>query len=200
MYIDNARKPKGFLGRIMLTRMNHGSHAKLSEWAFSLIETGRTALDMGCGGGANVARLTKRCDRVCGIDYSQVSVRKSIRRNRKAVKEGRCSIVAGDVTAMPFGDGEFDTVTAFETVYFWKPIDKAFAEAFRVIKAGGTFAVINDSDGEGEPSPHAERLDMTVYTAERLSEMMSAAGFVDTKIYRNAKRIVVTGIKPGARV
>ena len=141
MYIDNARLPKGILGRIMLTRMNRGTHARLAEWALGLFDQGERTLDVGCGGGANIARMLARGGKVYGLDYSPVSVSKSARHNRKAVKAGRCEIVRGDVTAMPFDDCAFDMVTAFETVYFWQPIEAAFAEVFRVLEAGGRFGV-----------------------------------------------------------
>ena len=35
----------------------------------------------------------------------------------------------GNVCSLPYEDGTFDAVTAFETVYFWSPIKTALAEA-----------------------------------------------------------------------
>ena len=197
MYIDNAKKPKGILGRIMLTRMNRGTHARLAEWALGLFNQGEMTLDVGCGGGANIARMLARGGKVYGLDYSPVSVSKSSRHNRKAVKAGRCEIVRGDVTAMPFDNGAFDMVTAFETVYFWQPIDAAFAEVFRVLKEGGRFGVFNDADGSGEPSESAKKLNLRVYTPEELTELMECAGFDGVETYRNGKFIAVIGKKGG---
>lgn len=197
MYIDNAKKPKGILGRIMLTRMNRGTHARLAEWALGLFNQGEMTLDVGCGGGANIARMLARGGKVYGLDYSPVSVSKSSRHNRKAVKAGRCEIVRGDVTAMPFDNGAFDMVTAFETVYFWQPIDAAFAEVFRVLKEGGRFGVFNDADGSGEPSKNAKKLNLRIYTPEELTELMNGAGFDGVETYRNGKFIAVIGKKCG---
>ena len=197
MYIDNAKKPKGILGRIMLTRMNRGTHARLAEWALGLFNQGEMTLDVGCGGGANIARMLARGGKVYGLDYSPVSVSKSARHNRKAVKAGRCEIVSGDVTAMPFDNGAFDMVTAFETVYFWQPIDAAFAEVFRVLKEGGRFGVFNDADGSGEPSENAKKLNLRVYTPEELTELMKGAGFDGVETHRNGKFIAVIGKKGG---
>lgn len=197
MYIDNAKKPKGILGRIMLTRMNRGTHARLAEWALGLFDQGEMTLDVGCGGGANIARMLARGGKVYGLDYSPVSVSKSARHNRKAVKAGRCEIVRGDVTAMPFDNGAFDTVTAFETVYFWQPIDAAFAEVFRVLKEGGRFGVFNDADGSGEPSGNAKKLNLRIYTPEELTELMKGAGFDGVETHRNGKFIAVIGKKGG---
>ena len=35
-----------------------------------------------------------------------------------AIKQGKCNVVQGDVSAIPFSDATFDYVSAFETVYF----------------------------------------------------------------------------------
>lgn len=54
---SNTRKPKGF-GRMMVNGMNGGSHARMAEWGleFVTIDDTANALDVGCGGGANIAR------------------------------------------------------------------------------------------------------------------------------------------------
>ena len=181
----------------MLTRMNRGTHARLAEWALTLFEQEQKTLDIGCGGGANIARMLKRGGEVYGLDYSPVSVSKSARHNRKAVMSGRCKVVCGDVTAMPFEDGTFDMATAFETVYFWQPIEVAFAEVNRVLKEGGKFGVFNDADGSGEPSENAKKLNLRVYTPEELTELMKCAGFDGVETYRNGKFIAVIGKKCG---
>lgn len=69
-----------------------------------------------------------------GIDYSKVSVEESKKLNAIAIKQGRCDIVYGDVSSMPFDDEAFDCVSAFETVYFWEDLEKCFAEVHRVMK------------------------------------------------------------------
>lgn len=191
-YRRNARKPEGLGGRLILTRMNRGGHADLSEWGFSLfpdVYCGR-ALDVGCGGGANVKRLLKRFDgaKVCGLDHSDVSVAKTLRHNRRAVKDGRCEVALGDVTAMPYADGVFDVVTAFETVYFWQPIGRAFAEIFRVLKEDGVFMICNDADGETSDWDEIEKQigDMKVYTAAQLQNELERAGFNNIDVHRRS--------------
>ena len=110
MYIDNAKKPKGILGRIMLTRMNRGTHARLAEWALGLFNQGEMTLDVGCGGGANIARMLARGGKVYGLDYSPVSVEKARKLNRTAIQEGRCAVLQDSVADMAFEDSYFDAV------------------------------------------------------------------------------------------
>ena len=125
---SNTRKPEGFFGRMMVNGMNGGGHARLAEWGLSFVKVAEDAdvLDVGCGGGANIARHLNRCPRgkVTGIDYSPVSVKKSREVNAAAIAAGRCKVVEGSADALPFEDVCFDLVTAFETVYFWPSIEE----------------------------------------------------------------------------
>ena len=75
-FFSQTRRPEGTLGKIMVNGMNSGGHSTLAEWGFSFVDINRndTALDCGCGGGANVKRLLSKCDKAYGIDYSEVSV------------------------------------------------------------------------------------------------------------------------------
>lgn len=97
-------------------------------------------LDIGCGGGADLKRLLKLCPqgRVYGIDLSEESVAFA-RRHNAGELDRRCFIRQGDVCSLPYGDGAFDAVTAFETVYFWRPVGKALGEVFRVLRKGAAF-------------------------------------------------------------
>jgi len=153
-FFNNTRKPEGFLGKVMVNGMNGGGHAALAEWGLSFVNISKndSALDCGCGGGANVKRLLAKCDTAYGIDYSEISVAKSKEVNAEAIKNNRCEIHQCDVRSLPFDNDSFNVVTAFETVYFWKDIEKAFAEIFRVLRNGGTFAITNESTGTDKTS------------------------------------------------
>ena len=73
-FFENTRKPQGFGGKLMTKMMNSG-HAKLSQWGFSNISAKSDAevLDVGCGGGANIAVWLDRCrnGHVTGMDYEE---------------------------------------------------------------------------------------------------------------------------------
>lgn len=128
-FFENTRKPQGFGGKLMTKMMNRG-HAKLSQWGFSNISVNPDAavLDVGCGGGANIVAWLGKCGNghVTGMDYSKVSVAESQKLNAAAIKQGKCCVVQGDVSAIPFPDAVFDYVSAFETVYFWPGLKNVF--------------------------------------------------------------------------
>ena len=147
-FFENTRKPVGLGGKIMVAMMNVG-HSAVARWGLQFLELAPDArvLDCGCGGGANMKRLLKKCPQgiVKGIDYSPVSVEKSKKVNKAAIAEGRCAVLQGSVADMVFADGWFDAVTAFETVYFWPDLPQCFREVYRVLKPGGTFLICNES-------------------------------------------------------
>jgi len=114
----NARNPRGIFGRYMVKRMNRGRHAILAEWALKdfTIDSDALALDIGCGGGANLARLLERCKHVTGVDHAPLSVAKSRQLNAKEIWGGRCEVVEGDVAALPFEDGSKPTGAKWESI------------------------------------------------------------------------------------
>ena len=90
-FFENTRKPVGLGGKIMVAMMNLG-HSPVARWGLQFLNAAPDAkvLDCGCGGGANMKRLLKKCPQgiVKGIDYSPVSVEKS-KKAKAALR--RCS-------------------------------------------------------------------------------------------------------------
>ena len=191
-FFNNTRKPEGFLGKMMVNGMNGGGHAALAEWGLGFVNISKndSALDCGCGGGANVKRLLEKCGNAYGIDYSEISVAKSKEVNAEAIKESRCEIHQCDVCLMPFGNDSFNVVTAFETIYFWQDIEKAFAEIYRVLRNGGTFAVTNESTGTDKTSVKFSQIidGMKLYTGEDLKALLEKAGFSNIEIHTHESK------------
>ncbi len=171
----------------MVGGMNGGGHAKLADWGMSHLEvTGASTIaELGCGGGRNAGELMKRYPeaKLTALDYSDVSVTKASEYNKKAIADGKCSVIQGNVAKLPFDSETFDLATAFETVYFWPGLETCFKEVFRVLKPGGTFLITNESDGTDETSLKFEKIidGMKCYTAEQLTEYLKAAGFSEIK-------------------
>ena len=186
---SNTRKPEGFFGRMMVNGMNGGGHARMAEWGLShlTLTDNANVLDVGCGGGANVARLLKRCPKgtVTGIDYSPVSVKKSSEVNAAAIAAGRCKVLEGNSSALPFDGNTFDIVTAFETVYFWPDIEECFRGVHRILKEDGRFVIVNEDDGLTGNNEKWEKMieGMHTYTPDELRAHLTNAGFRDIAVH-----------------
>lgn len=193
-FFSNTRKPEGFFGKLMVNGMNGGGHAQMAEWALQSVKTNDDyhILDIGCGGGGNIARMLQLVPNgsVTGIDYSPVSVRKSQKVNSCAIAKGRCKVLEGDAANLPFKDISFDIVTAFETVYFWPDIEHCFAEVRRVLKPDGQFVIVNESDGSGPMDSKWESLieGMHTYKPDELKCHLGNAGFADVNIILDKKK------------
>ena len=181
-FVSQTRKPEGMLGKMMLKGMNSG-HAKVADWGMDHLYTKDTEaiLEIGCGGGRNAGELLKRYpgSHVTAVDYSSLSVEKASAYNKEIIAEGRCVCQQADVSALPFGEAQFDLATAFETIYFWPGLEHCFSEVCRVLKPGGVFLIVNESDGEDPASQKFEKIieGMKTYTGKQIEEALIEAGF-----------------------
>lgn len=92
-------------------------------------------LDVGCGGGSNVERWVQMGARVVCVDIAEEALR---------VARSRCSeaeFVLGDAQSLPFGDGEFDVVTALDVIEHLDDDAQAVKEMYRVLRKGGVAVV-----------------------------------------------------------
>ena len=182
--IINARKPVGELGDKLLDRMNE-SHESLAQWGVSHLDISKddVILDIGCGGGVNVERfLSMTENNVYGLDYSEIAVEKSTKLNQDAIDEGRCEVIQGSVSELPFDDNTFDIVTGFETVYFWPDFVNDCKEVRRVLKDDGIMFICNEAIPDEEDERQKELidlLDMKIFSEDEFDEYLREAGFSD---------------------
>ena len=184
-FFSQCARPKGALGRVMLSFMNY-THAPLTNWGLKIVDVqdGWTMLDVGCGGGFTIRRLLKRSKdaKVYGIDISEESVAKAKKVNAE-VLDKQVFVTLGSAEKLPYEDGKFNLVTAVETVYFWPNLPNCLQEVRRVLKSGGKFAILVEVvDGDSMWTNVVEG--MTAYSPEDLKKLLDEAGFTQTEIHR----------------
>ena len=200
-----VRKPGGFLGRRLIRAMNL-SHAGLTDWGLDHLTVRNTAaiLDIGCGGGRTVHRLAALAPggSVIGLDYSPTSVAVSRDFNAKEIEAGQVRIELGSVAALPFADSTFDIVTAVETHYYWPDLPANAREILRVLKPGGTCALIAETY-RGGPLRLLYGIVMPLLGAAFLSDaehcdLLAQAGFCEVKTHHVSGKnwICATGRRP----
>jgi SAM-dependent methyltransferase len=138
------------------------------------IGPGTRVLDVGCGSGELCALAAERGAVVAGIDAAEGMV--AIARRRLPGADLR----VGPMETLPWDDGAFDVVTAFNAFQFAASFEGAAAEAARVTRPGGLVAVCNwgalaDRDlatvyaalgaAAGEPRPLEDRVGLDVVAA-----------------------------------
>jgi ubiquinone/menaquinone biosynthesis C-methylase UbiE len=75
---------------------------------------------------------------ITGFDYAEPMLDGARRRFRK---NKNVTLLHADVGALPFADAHFDTVNIANSVHCFPDVASAFAEVYRVLKPGGTFAM-----------------------------------------------------------
>lgn len=171
----------------MVHIMNHG-HSRLAKWGFSHLAAmdHLKILDVGCGGGANVALWLKNCpdSYVAGLDYSEVSVAEAKKLNAEEIQKGRCRILQGNVADMPFETEEFDCISAFETIYFWPDLTHCFGEVNRILRKNGIFMICNECDGtNAKDEKWTNMIDgMRIYHAKQITDFLKQTGFAIEKM------------------
>ena len=201
--VKQCRKPTGIFGRLMARGMNYGH--KVAEWGLNHVSINKDyiILDIGCGGGKTVNILANRATdgRVYGIDYSEDSVAVANNVNKRLIDEGRVEIIYGSVESLPFPDNFFDLVTAVEVYYFFPDLINNLKEIRRVLKPGGSVALINEAyrheKFEKRNAQWARLCDSTYHLPKEYREFLRDTGYSSIQIdmLESKNWITAIGIK-----
>jgi SAM-dependent methyltransferase len=190
-----CRKPKWWLGRLILWTMNV-RHSNVTDWGLRQLFLDKyfTMLDVGCGGGRTLDKLAAIASegKVFGIDYSAASVAAARRTNARWIQAGRVDILQGNVSRLPYPDGSFHVVTAVETHYYWPDLAADLREILRVLKPGGYLAIIAENY-KGRRFDILYRPVMKLLRATYLSvsehrDLFCTAGYADTRVVEERRK------------
>jgi ubiquinone/menaquinone biosynthesis C-methylase UbiE len=167
--------PRGWLGHLVAGVMAWDTARANSQALDELaVQPGEDVLELGCGHGRTLARLSKLepAARLFGVDPSDVMRSEARRRNRAGVAAGRIRIEDGDSGKLPFEDGSFDAAFTVHTVYFWPDVAEGMHELRRVLRPGGRLLLVYRPD-----DPELRRaLPASVYTLRGSAELEGALG------------------------
>jgi len=158
--------------------------------ALASLREGQTVLDLGSGAGFDcflAARAVGEQGRVIGVDMTPEMVKKAWE-NAKKGGYRNVEFRLGDIEYLPVIDNSVDVILSNCVVNLSPNKPKVFAEAFRVLKPGGTFTL---SDVVLlRPLPPALSNSAAAYLGcvagaslkSEYLEMLSAAGFADVQV------------------
>ena len=112
-----------------------------------VISPNSEVLDVGCGGGHELAILAERGPdlRLWGIDFSAAQVARAWRRLGHFGE--RVTVQEGDALALPFDDDRFDLVISSGSIKHWPDPAKGLAECVRVLRPGGRLIIAEADRG-----------------------------------------------------
>ena len=132
------------------------------------LASGRRILDAGCGAGYGTALLGQRAESACGVDLSLETLQWA----RREYAGGKASFEQADCSALPFRDGSFDLVTAFEVIEHLPDWKGFLHEARRVLTDAGQLLVSTPNrvyyqESRAEPNPyHVHEFDYDEFKSE----------------------------------
>ena len=188
--IGQSRRPRGLAGWLLARGMNRG-HAPMTDWALSLISLQdlRTVLDVGCGGGGALLRLSELAPHaeLHGIDYSTQALGVAARTNRRLMEQGRVFLREADVSELPYEDSRFDLTVAINSHYFWPDLEAGLGEIMRVSMPRGSVALAGGEYFGGKHDTRNRGLAsngrMNCQTLPELRETLCEAGYSNTEIH-----------------
>jgi arsenite methyltransferase len=179
----------------MLASLGCGNPTALAE-----LNPGEVVLDLGSGGGIDVLLSAKRVGptgKTYGLDMTDEML--ALARENQA-KSGLQNVefLKGEIEAIPLPDNSVDVIISNCVINLSADKDRVVAEAFRVLKPGGRFAV-SDVVVNGDDVAAALRRSMELWVGcvagalgeSTYREKLTRAGFEDvsvepTRIYRVA--------------
>jgi arsenite methyltransferase len=177
----------------MLASLGCGNPTALAE-----LKPGEVVLDLGSGGGIDVLLSAKRVGpegKAYGLDMTDEMLALA-RENQQKAGLMNVEFLKGEIENIPLPDNSVDVVISNCVINLSTDKDRAIAEAFRVLKPGGRFAV-SDVVVRGGDVPEGVRRSMELWAGcvagalgeSRYRETLTRAGFDSvhvepTRIYR----------------
>src|SRR5213082_3182408 len=165
--------------------------------ALAKLQPGETVLDLGSGGGIDVILSAKRVGptgKAYGLDMTDEMLALA-RENQKKAGVANVEFLKGAIESVPLPDNSVDVIISNCVINLSGDKDRVLAEAFRVLKPGGRFAV-SDVVVRGDV-PRDVKSNMELWIGcvagaleeQEFLQLLREVGFVDpsiepTRIYK----------------
>jgi SAM-dependent methyltransferase len=183
----------------LLASLGCGNPTALAE-----LSEGETVLDLGSGGGIDVllsARRVGPTGKAYGLDMTDEMLALALENKSRAGAEN-VEFLKGHIEAIPLPSNTVDVIISNCVINLSGDKGRVLAEAFRVLKPGGRFAVSDVVVRAGLPAPVRENMALwTGCVAGALEESeflarLTAAGFANptiepTRIYSRADAVAL---------
>src|SRR5215207_11390231 len=108
-------------------------------------------LEIGFGPGLAIRELSRLAVEgyVCGIDHSELMLRRAKRLNAEGLERGVVDLRLGSVERLPAFEEPFDKILAVNAMMFWREPVARLEEHRNLLRSGGLIAVAHQPRGPG---------------------------------------------------
>jgi SAM-dependent methyltransferase len=192
-------RPTGLGGRAAGFVMAHrSSNRQRNKWVVGLLDVqpDDRVLEIGFGPGLAVRELARLAAEgyVCGIDHSELMLRRAKRLNAGGIERGVVDLRLGSVQHLPTFDAPFDTILAVNATMFWRDPVARLEELCGLLRRGGLIAVAHQPRGPGASD------EIAAAKGREMQSDLVRAGFSNLRIETLALRPAVVcalGNRPG---
>lgn len=132
-------------------------------------------VDLGCGAGLVLRRLSRDFEAVIGVDLSRPMLEEAMAQAREHGEAA--DFVRAAVPPLPFNDGSLGAAVAVGFLQFVGDLPLLLREVARVLKPRGRFVARAYLPGAATRPLH-ERAGLRHHSEQELRELVSAAGFI----------------------
>ncbi|KAL2827339.1 S-adenosyl-L-methionine-dependent methyltransferase [Aspergillus cavernicola] len=142
------------------------------------LREGQRVLDVGCGVGGPAREIAKFAEvNIVGLNNNDYQIERA---NQYAIKERlahKLTFTKGDFMQMHFESESFDAAYAIEATVHAPSLEGVYAEIYKVLKPGGTFAVYEwvMTDDYDNNNPEHRELRLGIEQGDGIANMVTAS-------------------------
>jgi ubiquinone/menaquinone biosynthesis C-methylase UbiE len=179
-FSEQARKPSGFFGRWVMSRIFDLGNTILNDFMkeqLSLKEN-EHVLEIGFGTGKLIFEMAKQVKTgfIEGIDLSDTMVAIAEKKNKKYIAQDRVIIRQGDFAETAYRHNHFDKICSANTVYFWPQPDNYIKKILRILKPGGKLVLAFEDKKQLESRQLSTNV-FHFYHQDEIIKLLSRNGF-----------------------
>lgn len=182
---SQARKPTGFIGRYLMTKIFNEGNADLNYFVKECLHLrpDDKVFEVGFGTGQLIKEIAAATTegQVEGIDFSAAMLEQARKANRQSIADGKVCLHQGNCTELPAEANCFDKLCSINTIYFFEEPENYLKEMHRILKPNGTIA-IGFRDDEQMNKLNLDMEVFTTYSKDEVANLLISAGFIETKI------------------